>query len=153
MTRYVLAILALFPLSVLARQDIDQQLAGYVKKFQLQPLEKPVSKNPKLFDLGHSLFEDKVLSGNNNISCRDCHHPRSMTVDGLPLGLGEGSEGIQAAGQIRSQKNGHVLPRNTQALFNLDQIDVMFWDGRVSFDPKTKEVTTPTPLRDRKSVV
>lgn len=142
----VLSLLAVFSLQ--AKSDIDQKLSEYITKFNLAPLSKPANVNKKLFDLGHELFEDNLIAGNQNISCRDCHHPRNMTMDGLPLGLGEGSEGIQVAGQTRSQKSGRILGRNTPALFNLDGINVMFWDGRVSFNPLTKEFSTPVPLKN-----
>lgn len=141
----VLSFLAVF--SVEAKSNIDQQLSEYISKFNLAPLSKPTNVNRKLFDLGHELFGDKRISGNNNISCHDCHHPRNMTMDGLPLGLGEGSEGIQIAGQLRTQKSGRILGRNTPGLFNLDGVTVMFWDGRVSFNPITKEFSTPVPLK------
>ncbi len=128
--------------------NIDQKLSEYIAKFNLTPLTKPQNVNAKLAQLGHELFEDPLLAGNRNITCRDCHHPRSMTVDGLPLSLGEGAEGIQAAGRLRLQKKGKILARNTPSLFNLDGVNTMFWDGRVSFNQNTKELTTPTPLRN-----
>jgi cytochrome c peroxidase len=143
----------LIAFSTNAQTNIDQKLQGYIEKFQLRPLDKPLAVNRKLLDLGHELFESKILSGNNNIGCIDCHHPRNMTMDGLPLGLGEGSEGIQIPGKVRSQKLGKILSRNTPGLFNLEGINVMFWDGRVSFNPTTKTFSTPTPLRPEVSAV
>ena len=44
--------------------------------------------------LGQLLFYDPILSGNRNISCGTCHHPRFGTSDGLSLGLGEGGAGL-----------------------------------------------------------
>ena len=38
-------------------------------------------------ELGRLLFFDKILSGNRNIACATCHHPRHATVDGLALGI------------------------------------------------------------------
>lgn len=96
-----------------------------------------------LLDLGHELFTTPLLSGNNNISCKECHFPGNMTVDGLPLGLGEGARGLQSATTRRTQATGKMLARNTPALFNLNDINVMFWDGRISFDPLTGAHTTP----------
>ena len=61
----------------------------------------------------------------------DCHHPRVMTHDALPLSLGEGAKGIQDGTTMRVQGTGKVLARNTPALFNLHNVNVMFWDGRV----------------------
>ena len=45
-------------------------------------------------ELGRALFFDKILSGNRNISCATCHHPKLGTSDGVALGFGEGPEGL-----------------------------------------------------------
>jgi cytochrome c peroxidase len=139
-------LLLLVPMLVKA-ETIDERLRGYITKFNLKPLDALPARNKALFKLGHELFETKLLSGNNNISCRDCHHPASATADLLPLGLGEGAEGINTATTRRTQKNGHILARNTPALFNLNGIESMFWDGRVSYNKETKAFSTPVPLR------
>lgn len=138
--------LLLSTLSVKA-ESIDERLRGYITKFNLRNLDALPARNKPLFDLGHELFETKLISGNNNISCRDCHHPAAMTMDGLPLSLGEGAEGINTATTRRFQKKGHILARNTPALFNMNGLTSMFWDGRVSYDPATKTFETPVPLR------
>jgi len=49
---------------------------------------------PDQIQLGQLLFYDKILSGNRNISCGTCHHPKHGTSDGLPLGIGEGGVGL-----------------------------------------------------------
>lgn len=131
-----------------AKSPLDEQLAQYVEKFQLASLETPVQVNKKLYDLGHLLFTDTLLSGNKNITCRDCHHPRNMTMDALPLGLGEGAKGIQIGGNLRQQLQGKILARNTPALFNLDGVDSMFWDGRIFYDRNQEVVHTPLVLKE-----
>ena len=128
---------------VSAQTKLDLQLKSYVEKFNLKPISGPGIIDPELFKLGQMLFTDRILSGNNNISCVECHHPRVMTHDGLPLSIGEGSSGIEVNGQHRMQGLGKVLARNTPALFNLGNVDTMFWDGRISYDKKTKIFTTP----------
>ena len=50
-------------------------------------------QNRHKVELGRLLFFDKLLSGNRNISCATCHHPRHATSDGVALGLGEGPRG------------------------------------------------------------
>ena len=45
-------------------------------------------------ELGRMLFFDKILSGNKNISCATCHHPRHATADAVALGFGEGARGL-----------------------------------------------------------
>lgn len=132
--------------------DIDAKLQEYIQTFQLRPLTKPTIKNKALFLLGKKLFNSNILSGNNNISCADCHQQKNSTMDGLPLALGEGAIG---QGVLRKQFNARLIGRNTPALFNLNEVDILFWDGRVKFDPNLKILTTPvqeisgeTPLRN-----
>lgn len=126
-----------------AQSEIDQKLQGYIQKFQLKPLDRPTGMNRELLDLGHMLFSSKQLSGNNNISCKDCHFPGNMTVDSLPLSIGEGAIGMQSGTTRRAQGTGRMLARNGLALFNLNGIDVMYWDGRISYDSLTGILTTP----------
>lgn len=142
-----LAFLMLLSLPTFASETIDERLAGYVREFHLVTQTRPGERKEKLFILGRRLFHEKALSGNNNIRCEDCHHPRVMTHDGLPLSLGEGATGIQAAPNLRLQGTGKILARNTPALFNLHNVNVMFWDGRVELNPETGVFSTPVPLR------
>lgn len=132
----------------LEAKTIDETLSGYIKEFNLKPLRPVSKKSSALFDVGRSLFMSKLLSGNNNIACVDCHFPGVMTHDGLPLALGEGAIG---RGGTREQGHGVLLARNTPALFNLKGMNVMFWDGRVSYDPKTKTFTTPVAALNGKN--
>jgi cytochrome c peroxidase len=92
--------------------------------------------NSKL-ELGRMLFFDKILSGNKNISCASCHHPRLGTSDGLSLGVGEGGVGL---GKKRSLGKGKYavherVPRNSPAIFNLghSSFKMLFHDGRIKF--------------------
>lgn len=90
-------------------------------------------------ELGRLLFFDKILSGNRNISCATCHHPRHGTGDGVALPLGEGAAGLgperRAGSDLDSAVHGRV-PRNSPALFNLGAREFrrMFFDGRVEVD-------------------
>jgi cytochrome c peroxidase len=145
----MMKILLLFLVSspVFAQQNIDEKLAGYIHEFNLKTLTVPAARKQKLFIIGRNLFHEKGLSGNNNIRCEDCHHPRVGTHDGLPLSVGEGSFGLQFGTNLRMQGTGKVLARNTPALFNLHNINVMFWDGRVELNPETGAFSTPVPLR------
>lgn len=85
--------------------------------------------------IGQLLFYDKILSGNQNISCGTCHHHDLGGTDGLSLGIGEGGVGLgpervsgDGADAIRKR-----IPRNAPALWNLGHKDVrvMFHDGRL----------------------
>ena len=86
--------------------------------------------------IGQLLFYDKILSGNRNISCGTCHHPRFGGADGLSLGIGEGGVGLgpdrlPGFGAAKIKKR---IPRNASALWNLGAKDftVLFHDGRLS---------------------
>jgi len=101
-------------------------------------------------EAGWLLFYDPVLSGNRNISCATCHHPRFATSDGLSLGLGEGGRGLGPE-RIADPANlpEQRIPRNSPALFNLGHrdISVMFHDGRIEVDP-SRPSGLRTPLEE-----
>lgn len=148
--RWFLALSLIVSFSSLAQTPVDDQLARYVEQFGLKPLRDLPPEPQSLQDLGHMLFSERRLSGNQNISCMECHSPAVNTHDGLPLSLGEGADGIQGTPVgPRMQRTGHILPRNSPALINLGTQDILFWDGRVSFDPMTGGLSTPEAnLRD-----
>ena len=92
--------------------------------------------DPGRAELGRLLFYDKILSGNRNIACSTCHHPKFGTADGLSLGIGEGGEGLgpdrtPGSGPDRIRKR---IPRNAPGLWNLGHrsLHTMFHDGRLS---------------------
>ncbi|MFK7792967.1 MAG: cytochrome-c peroxidase [Devosiaceae bacterium] len=88
-------------------------------------------------ELGQLLFYDPILSGNQEVSCATCHHPRFNTADGVSLSLGDGATGL---GPDRMVDPDNVpeqrIPRNAPALFNLGEPEftVMFHDGRLEAD-------------------
>ncbi len=98
--------------------------------------------------LGHLLFYDPILSGNRNISCATCHHPKFATGDGVALSLGEGGVGLGPARHATKENPPEQrIPRNAPALFNLGARDftVMFHDGRIEVD-ETKPGGLRTPM-------
>lgn len=104
----------------------------------LGPVPQFVPVNPASAALGQLLFYDPILSGNGNISCATCHHPRFDTSDGLSLGIGEGGQGLgPERGVNRANPPEQRIPRNAPALFNLGaaEFTVMFHDGRLEADP------------------
>lgn len=91
--------------------------------------------------LGQALFFDPELSGNRNISCGTCHVPFLTTAEGIPLSLGEGATEL---GTFRARGAGAIIARHTLDLFHRDQMDVLFWDGRVQRLP-SGELVGPVP--------
>lgn len=89
-------------------------------------------------ELGKLLMFDKILSGNQNISCATCHHPFTDTGDGLSLPVGEGAKGLGVTRDTGTDADAIVerVPRNAPHLFNLGakEFTVMFHDGRVKTD-------------------
>ena len=100
--------------------------------------------------LGQLLFWDAELSGNRNISCGTCHHPRFGTGDGVSLSLGEGGVGLGPARRADMKDLPEQrIPRNAPALFNLGVLDLrsLFHDGRIEADA-TRATGFRTPLED-----
>ena len=100
--------------------------------------------------LGQLLFYDPLLSGNKEVACATCHHPKLGTGDGLSLSLGDGGKGL-GINRVVDQDNmpEQRVPRNAQPLFNLGakQIRVLFHDGRVEVDA-ARASGLRTPLED-----
>ena len=105
---------------------------------------------PAEVELGRLLFWDKALSGNRNISCSTCHHPRFGTSDGMSLGMGEGGIGVGPdrkpdAANYPEQR----VPRNSPALWNTGakEYTALFADGRIQVDA-SRPAGIRTPLED-----
>ncbi|QOL80481.1 cytochrome-c peroxidase [Pseudooceanicola spongiae] len=100
--------------------------------------------------LGQLLFYDPLLSGNREVSCATCHHPRFGTGDGLSLSLGDGGIGL-GPDRIADPDNPPEarVPRNAPALFNLGahEFTRLFDDGRIEADA-TRPGGFRTPLDD-----
>ncbi len=110
--------------------SLDAQLNKIIKEMQLEPLETPQVSEAK-FKLGQALFFDKIISGNKDIACATCHHPRFGTSDCLPLSVGTKGNGLCTD---RTKAEGREFaPRNSPDIFTkgLSQWHTMFWDGRV----------------------
>lgn len=133
-----------------AAADVLEDLM--LERYLLEQKLQDHTPDPAKIELGQKLFFDKILSGNENISCATCHHPFAWTGDGLSLPVGEGGSGLgvtrdagvyrgrghaQGAGQegIRARVPRNALPVWNLRLAMLDEWPVMFWDGRLREDP------------------
>jgi len=113
--------------------------------------EQFINTSPQVSHLGQLLFFDPILSGNKNIACSTCHHPKFATGDGVSLSLGDGG---QLLGPNRKPVSGNNRPeqrigRHAPALFNLGakEFKTMFHDGRLEAD-ETRKSGIRTPLED-----
>jgi cytochrome c peroxidase len=112
-------------------QTLDARLRATFGQWGVMPIGPLAAPNAALVDLGRSLFFDKILSGNRDVSCATCHSPLTHAADALSLSVGTGGEG---AGMSRSLGAGRQFtPRNAPSLLNSALLPVyLFWDGRVS---------------------
>ena len=133
-----LLITALLSINILSAQTTprttDEDLKFYIRLTGLKALPPVAPKREALYQLGLRLFYDKQLSGNNNISCHACHSLSGYSADTLPLGVGEGADGL---GPKRVQAHGNILPRHTPSLYNagIEGIKTFMWDGSIQLHP------------------
>jgi len=96
-------------------------------------------RDPARVALGQLLFYDPILSGNQQVSCATCHHPRFGTGDGVSLSLGDGALGL-GPDRVADPDNlpEQRIPRNAPGLWNLgaSEFTVFFHDGRLEIDPE-----------------
>ena len=115
------------PLGPTLDAELRQQLRGW-GALPIAPLNSP---NPALVSLGQSLFFDKLLSGNRDVSCATCHEPTAGLGDGLALSVGTGGTGVGAARALGAGRQ--FVPRNAPSLLNQGLgFFYMFWDGSVN---------------------
>jgi cytochrome c peroxidase len=118
----------------------DAELRALITGWGVMPIAPVARQDPPLVDLGRSLFFDKILSGNRDVSCATCHDPLAHGADAQSLSIGTGGVGH---GSTRTPGPGrHFLARNAPSLLNLAVGSFyMFWDGRVEGRPEW--LTTP----------
>lgn len=94
-------------------------------------------------EFGRRLFWDKVLSGNKDISCAGCHHPKQGTSDGLSLSIGTKADGDHFDRSVGHDRQ--FIPRNAQDLWNRGspRWGTLFHDMRVRKIENTGVRLTP----------
>jgi cytochrome c peroxidase len=101
-------------------------------------------------DLGRQLFFDRELSGNRDVACATCHHPRFASSDALPTSVGTGGKGL---GETRLRGTTRTASsRNAPALWNAGLRTTMLWDLRIETLPDGKIlvpgiVRLPRPIK------
>ncbi len=105
------------------------------------PLDNPLT--PERIALGKLLFWDPILSGNKDVACSTCHHPRFGYAENRDLSIGVNGVGLGANRRFISPNSIPFVKRNSQTILNaafngIDQSGQynpatapMFWDIRV----------------------
>jgi cytochrome c peroxidase len=88
-------------------------------------------KTKKEIELGRIFFEEKILSGNNDMACINCHLDKFGSTDGLPIAVGVKGEGESKDRYFHGK--GILVQRNALALHGRAEKDFknFFWDGRI----------------------
>jgi cytochrome c peroxidase len=99
---------------------------GEIAAEGITPLASGPAVSDELFELGQALFFDKLVSGNQDVSCATCHLPPFGGTDGRTL-----PNGVGGSGQGPARFGGDIIPRNGPSVVNAHLLGEMFWDGRV----------------------
>lgn len=122
--------------------SLDAQVRQAISPWGVFPVLPIEAQSPALVDLGRSLFFDKVLSGNRDVSCGSCHSPLAHTGDGLSLAVGTGA--IHNGAARMPGPGRQFAPRNAASLFGAGlRPFFLFWDGRVAENGGVARFSTP----------
>lgn len=142
--------------------DYDLALQAAIAELGLRPNPGADLRegDTPLARLGQDLFFDPILSGDQNISCATCHHPRLAMADARALPIGTGASGLGPSrefldritlgpeasavrrltgvtdpqtGQteVHNPFVGAFVPRNSLTVINSALFPNQFWDSRV----------------------
>lgn len=111
--------------------QLDLTLRNEIGFWGPLPIGPVPVQNPAMVELGRSLFFDKILSGNRDVSCATCHDPEAALTDGMRIAVGTGGSGATA--QRIPGAGRQFVPRNAPSLLN-QGIGHFYslWDGRVN---------------------
>ncbi len=126
-----------------AELTLDTQLRQTIGGWGAVPVLPVAAQNAALVDLGRSLFFDKILSGNRDVSCATCHDPAAHATDALSLPIGTGGVDAGAARTLGADRQ--FVPRNAPSLLNQGLgFFYLFWDGGVNEEGGIGRFKTPT---------
>jgi cytochrome c peroxidase len=128
-----------------SQPSLDAQVRQTIGQWGAVPILPLKPADPALVDLGRSLFFDKILSGNRDVSCAACHSPTLSSGDGRSLAVGTG--GVVSGDTRKLGAGREFTPRNAPSLFNSALGSVyIFWDGRVSEEFGPGRFRTPSSI-------
>ena len=130
---------------------VDSRASGLKKPFpsMVVPATNPMSsdlRNDLRTALGHLLFFDPIVSGDNTVSCATCHHPDLGLSDGRGLSMGRGGSGVGP-----SRAGGIVIRRGAPTLWNAAYNHLQFWDGRAAHleEQASKPITSADEMNEK----
>lgn len=106
----------------------------------LPPVTDPVdniSNSDKVL-LGKMLFWDPILSGEKDVACASCHHPKFGYSDGLDVSIGVGGDGL---GNQRTEGASERIPRVGR---NAPTVINTAYNGLLSYHQLYDPLTAPT---------
>jgi cytochrome c peroxidase len=110
---------------------LDVELRSTLGFWGAQPIGDVPVQNAAMVELGRSLFFDKILSGNRDVSCATCHEPDAQMMDGQSLAVGTGGSGRAPARALGAGRQ--FVPRNAPTVLNMGLgLFYTLWDGRVN---------------------
>lgn len=115
----------------------DTELMAMMASASVGTPMMPADESDALVELGRALFFDKILSGNQDISCGTCHQTAGFTSDAVPVSIGVGGHGALQARRpsidTPQRLEFEAMHRNSPSIFNADTDDYgsLFWDGKV----------------------
>jgi cytochrome c peroxidase len=106
------------------------------------PADNPITADKVA--LGRLLFWDPILSGNRDVACASCHHPRSGYAEDRDLSIGVNGVGFGSRRRFQSPNSIPFVKRNSPTMLNVGFAGAnkagayapagapMFWDMRVT---------------------
>jgi cytochrome c peroxidase len=111
-------------------------------QFVKAPSDNPLNADKE--NLGRLLFWDPILSGNRDVACASCHHPRSGYAEDRDLSVGVNGAGLGRNRRFQSPNTIPLVKRNSPTMLNVGFNGInqsgeynpadapMFWDMRVA---------------------
>jgi cytochrome c peroxidase len=111
-------------------------------QFVQAPSDNPANSQKE--DLGRLLFWDPILSGNRDVACASCHHPRSGYAEDRDLSIGVNGVGLGRNRRFQSPNSIPLVKRNSPTILNVGFNGInqasqynptgapTFWDMRVA---------------------
>ncbi|WP_282134090.1 cytochrome-c peroxidase [Seonamhaeicola maritimus] len=106
------------------------------------PNNNPTTKEK--VDLGRLLFFDPILSGNKDVACATCHHPKNGYAEFRDISIGVNGQGFGNKREFKQPNDIPFVKRNAHTVLNTAYNGInmsnhyspedapMFWDSRVN---------------------